>query len=415
MKENRHLEFKEDISRKFLKTVSAFSYFEGGKIIFGINDKGEICGLHDIDKSQLAIENMINDSISPKPDFSFSQENGTIVLTVKEGRFKPYFYNGKAYRRSDTASIEVDHIELTRLILEGSNLNFEELPYSNQNLTFKYMEDTFRKHLFVSSINNDILKTLGFFDDNLSYNNAAALFADNNSFYGIDMARFGESINIILDRETVSGVSILEQYDRSVSLFEKYYCYEKIEGFTRNTVELIPLEAYREALANALVHRTWDLNTHIRIAMYEDRIEITSPGSLPNGVKTEDYLNGNVSVLRNPIIGNIFFRLKYIEQFGTGVQRIRNAYSSSTKKPEFYVSENLIKVVLPVLSDNYLSTDDEQKIIDLLKSGRPFSSREIAESLSFSKDKAIRLLNSLIDKKYIKTSGNNRSTRYYLL
>ena len=415
MKENRYLEFKEKISKSFLKTVSAFSNFSTGQIIFGIDDSGNVCGLDDLSANCLAIENMINDSIVPKPDFSIETADNTIVLTVREGKYKPYFYNGKAYRRSDTASIEVDHSELKKLVLEGNNINFEELNCTDQNLSFLYLENVLKERLSLSALSKDNLITLGLINRDMKHNNAASLFADSNSFSGIDIARFGDSISIILDRETLNNISILEQYDKAISIFKRYYCYEKIEGFNREFIELIPEIAFREAIANSLVHRTWDSSANITVYMFKDRIEISSPGGLPSGIGENEYLNGNVSILRNPIIGNIFFRLGYIEKFGTGVRRIMETYSSSTRKPEFIISDNSIKVILPLISDTYNTNSDEQKVVELLQNNNELTSREIAESLHFSKDKSIRILNSLVSKKYIKKSGNNKSTRYYLI
>ena len=97
----------------------------------------------------------------------------------------------------------------------------------------------------------------------------------------------------------------------------------------RKVVEMVPENAYREAVANALIHRDWSIHAHIRIAMFPDRIEIKSPGSLPKGLTAEEYENGEISCLRNPILGNIFFRMKYIEMFGTGVPRIKYAYANA--------------------------------------------------------------------------------------
>ena len=106
--------------------------------------------------------------------------------------------------------------------------------------------------------------------------------------------------------------------EQVLQMFRRYYQYEKIEGTERNVVDKIPEKAFREAIANALVHRMWDVKASIKVSMYSDRIEINSPGGLPEGINEEEYLNGQISILRNPIIGNVFFRLKYIEKFGTG-------------------------------------------------------------------------------------------------
>ena len=97
-------------------------------------------------------------------------------------------------------------------------------------------------------------------------------------------------------------------------MFRKYYQYEKIEGAERKCIDKIPEKAFREAIANALIHRMWDIPASIKVSMYADRIEISSPGGLPAGISEEEYLNGQISILRNPIIGNVFFRLKYIEK-----------------------------------------------------------------------------------------------------
>ena len=177
---------------------------------------------------------------------------------------------------------------------------------------------------------------MGFYNDG-KYNNAAAIFSDVNEFPGIDYARFGNNINEIVDRNTIYNCSILKQYDEIISVFKRYYQYEEINGFERKDRELIPEEAFREAVANSLVHRTWDVQSHIKISMYDDRIEITSPGGLPRELIEKEYLNGNISYLRNPIIGQLFFRLKYIEMFGTGILRIKECYKNNTRKPHFEV------------------------------------------------------------------------------
>ncbi len=92
---------------------------------------------------------------------------------------------------------------------------------------------------------------------------------------------------------------------------------KKLKAATVKKVDLVPEEAFRESVANALIHRAWDLNANIRISMYDDRIEITSPGGLINGITKDEYITGMISMLRNPIISNIFYRLGIVEIFGT--------------------------------------------------------------------------------------------------
>jgi hypothetical protein len=415
MKETKKLEFKSDITNTFLKTVSAFANYEGGQIKFGVADDGKVIGLKDPVQSCLDIENKINDTIRPQPQYELvvQESDKTVILTVEAGRNKPYTYKSKAYRRNDTATIEVDELELTRLILQGKNINYEELPADNQELSFKILEKRAKQEIGIKSLNKDILKTLNLYSDSDGYKQAAALLADENEFPGIDIARFGESISIILKRVTFEHESVLEELEKAVRIYRDYYQYEEIQGIERKKVEKIPEEAFRETIANALIHRTWDVNAQIRVMMFDDRIEISSPGGLPTGISEEEYLKGNVSVLRNPILGNVFYRLHIVEILGTGIVRIQEAYKYSDKKPVFEIFDNSIKVILPVIGNADL-TEDEKVVYEVLSKTMPKSISEITVMTPFGKSKVTTLLKSLARKNYVSVTGNGRGTKYKL-
>lgn len=415
MKETKKLEFKSDITNTFLKTVSAFANYEGGQIKFGVADDGKVIGLKDPVQSCLDIENKINDTIRPQPQYELvvQESDKTVILTVEAGRNKPYTYKSKAYRRNDTATIEVDELELTRLILQGKNINYEELPADNQELSFKILEKRAKQEIGIKSLNKDVLKTLNLYSDSDGYKQAAALLADENEFPGIDIARFGESISIILKRVTFEHESVLEELEKAVRIYRDYYQYEEIQGIERKKVEKIPEEAFRETIANALIHRTWDVNAQIRVMMFDDRIEISSPGGLPTGISEEEYLKGNVSILRNPILGNVFYRLHIVEILGTGIVRIQEAYKYSDKKPVFEILDNSIKVILPVIGNADL-TEDEKVVYEVLSKTMPKSISEITDMTPFGKSKVTTLLKSLARKNYVSVTGNGRGTKYKL-
>ena len=415
MRESKTLEFKENVTNTFLKTVSAFSNFGDGDIEFGVDDDGNKVGIEEPDKVCLDLENKINDSIKPRPDFKFkiNRTTNVITLSVMEGMYKPYLYKGKAYKRNDTATVEIDQVELTRLILAGNNMSYEKLQYmGKQTLSFHLLEKKLVDILGIEKLNNDILRTLNLCMEDGRYNNAAGLLADKNDFPGTDAAKFGKDINEIMERKILSGISVLEQYEQAVDMFRRHYQYEEIKGTTRNKIELIPEEAFREVLANAIVHRTWDVAQNIRIAMFNDHIEVSSPGGLPYGLSKEEYMNGNISNLRNPVLGGVFFRLNLIEMFGTGIRRIKYAYRDSTLKPNFEVYENSIVISLPVTTMNLIMTQDETKIYNLLKDGSELSSGEMSKVLGFSRNKVVRVTGSLVNKRYIRVIGSGRGTRY---
>ncbi|MCR4720270.1 MAG: transcriptional regulator [Lachnospiraceae bacterium] len=279
-------------------------------------------------------------------------------------------------------------------------------------MTFNELEKSLIDKLGVKEVTDDTLRTLGLYTKEGQLNNAASLLADKNNFSGIDIARFGKSIDEILDRESLIHMSVIAQYDKALTMYRRYYQYEQIKGADRVLIEKVPEKAFREAVANALVHRTWDVNANIRISMFEDKIEISSPGGLPNGINEDEYLHGNISTLRNPVLGNVFFRLHYIEMFGTGIKRIVDAYRDCPQKPRFEIKDNSITVTLPSISATMSVTSDENKMLELLNGEMRYSSSEIAEKLDWSKDKTVRTLNVLVEANYVVKFGTGRGTKY---
>ena len=416
MRETRTIEFKEKITNTFLKTVSAFSNYDGGEIFFGIDDNGNIKGLADVRQACLDIENKVNDSITPQPDYTLELQNQgrTIKLTVKSGAQKPYLYKSKAYKRNDTATIEVDALELSRLILEGKNVRFEELACEDQELTFDILYQKLKECIQIDVFNQDTLKTLNLYNSTIGYNNAAGILADKNHFPGIDMVKFGENISVIHKRATFDRISILAVYEKALEVFRDYYQYEEIQGVDRKKVERIPEAAFREAIANALIHREWDVDAQIKVSMFDDRIEIISPGGLPSGITEDEYLAGKLSVLRNRNLANVFYRLGLVEIFGTGIARIKQLYEEGLKQPEFEFSENAIKMVLPVSEEDLNLTEDERKIYKILSRTMLKSISEIVPYVTFGKSKTTQLLKEMSKKGVVRIEGRGRSTKYVI-
>ena len=116
--------------------------------------------------------------------------------------------------------------------------------------------------------------------------------------------------------------------------------------------------------------------------------------------------------MRNPVLGNVFFRMHYIEMFGTGVRRILLAYENAKIKPKFEITDNVISVILPVITNQYHITSDEEKIINVLENGKQLSSSEIVKATGYTKSKVLRLIEHLKEKDYIKVTGKGRGTKY---
>ena len=163
-----------------------------------------------------------------------------------------------------------------------------------------------------------------------------------------------------------------------------------------------------------MIHRSWDIEARIRILMFDDRIEIVSPGGLPSGITEEEYLAGKLSVLRNRNLANVFYRLGFVEIFGTGVMRIKQLYEDGFSKPDFEVSENSIKIVLPNFEKDVDLTEDERIVYKILSKNLMKSISEIAPYVPFGKSKTTQLLKSMGQKGIITVEGRGRGTKYII-
>ncbi|HAS74756.1 MAG TPA: hypothetical protein DCS67_11490, partial [Clostridiales bacterium UBA8960] len=328
--EKKNVEYKLEYSKTILKTVSAYANFHDGIIVLGIRDDGTIIGVNKIEETKLNIENAINDAIIPKPYYEFEvhpvEELDLLVVKVYKGDHTPYTYQNRAYMRRDTATVQVDATMNQNLILEGRNLSFEDLISAEQNLTFDYFNSLMKKQLKITTLSDDLLKTLGLIEGS-KYNNAAVLLSDENPLKSsvVQLVAFSDqSVNRIKDKITLDSCSLLQQFDECISFYKKHINVgEIIESAYRKTVEDVPLIAYREAVANMLVHRDYSVAVDARIEMFSDRIEIISPGGLPIGLLSEEFIEGRISKARNRKIADVFLRLKIIEKLATGIRRIK--------------------------------------------------------------------------------------------
>lgn len=223
-----------------------------------------------------------------------------------------------------------------------------------------------------------------------------------------------ENISIIQKRATFDKMSVLDAYDKTIEVFKDYYQYEVIQGVERKKIEKIPEAAFREAIANALIHRAWDVESQIRVFMFDDRVEVVSPGGLPSGITEKEYLSGKISVLRNRNLANVFYRLGFVEIFGTGIARIKQLYEESLRKPDFEVTENTIKIMLPVYEENMNLTEDEKKVYNILSKTILKSMSEIAPYVSFGKSKTAQLLKDMQKKGVVEVEGRGRGTKYII-
>ncbi|NCC82013.1 MAG: hypothetical protein EOM04_07070 [Clostridia bacterium] len=432
--ESKYIEYKKEYSNTILKSVSAFANYQDGVIVIGITDEGSIIGVSNGEELKLNIENAINDNIIPKPFYELEtiekNDKKLLLLKVYKGEYTPYLYKNKAYMRRDTSSVQTDKTDMENLILQGRNLTFEDLQAKEQDLSFKILETLLKKELKISSLSEDLLITLDL-KNTQGFNNAAALLADENPLESSKLqliSYMDHSVRNIKDRDTVQFISILKQYEKCIEFYRKHInVSEIIKGPYREIIEEVPFIAYREAVANLIIHRDYSKNVDSRIEFFSDRIEIISPGSLPSGISEEEFLEGRISNPRNKKIAHIFYRLKIIEKLATGIRRIKEIYSEYKEDPEFIVTENTVVVVLPKINvaeiimppvrenDGKYLTLKEEQVYDFIRRNPGSKREDVQKYIGLGKTQTNTILTKLRDQAYIIKIGNGPATAYKIV
>jgi ATP-dependent DNA helicase RecG len=424
--ENVTTEWKREYTPNINKTVVAFANTSGGTLSIGIADDGSITGIDDIDATLLKVSNSIRDSI--KPDVTlfvdYQQEiidgKTVIKVIVQKGTSCPYYLTNKGIRpegvyvRQGASTVSATETAILRMIKETDGEKYEDVLSLNQNLTFVEAKKEFRIRNVPFSKNQQ--KTLGLMNTGGIYTNLGLLLSDQ-CIHSVKLAVFeGKEKAVFKDRWEFTG-SLIKQLNDVYEFIDRYNRNRsEIEGLHRIDKRDYPPEAVREALLNALVHRDYSFSDSTLISIFDDRIEFTSIGGLVRGITFDDMMLG-ISVVRNRNLANVFYRLKLIEAYGTGVPKIMRNYEKCATKPQIVATGNAFKITLPntnEVSEKVLMNQNEYAVMNLFK-GKDFIIRQDIEvALSISQAMAVRLLKGLLNKDQIRTVGSGRNTRYML-
>jgi len=366
-------DFKREVETKkvkhWMKSVSAFANGIGGTLFFGVNDDHTVVGLTNPQADADFISRQIKDRISPVPDFTLTpvkEEKGIILaLAVKRGRNTPYYYNAdgirQAYIRQGSESVPAPEYMLHELILRGTNRTYDVIAteYIRKDYSFTLLEATYRQRTTVRFEDTDYVSFgLVTADDYLT--RAGALLTDQHIVYNsrIFCTRWnglekGSIFDDALDDKEYEGnlIYLLQSGQDFIKNNSKV-------RFVKEARERVDKPDYAEraateALVNALIHRDYIvMGSEIHIDMFDDRVEISSPGGMYEGraVQEQD-IEKIKSERRNPVIADLFHRMRYMERRGSGLKKIVNetkklpGYKDGLK-PEFYSTDTSFTVIL---------------------------------------------------------------------
>lgn len=429
-KESETIELKLIVTDVIKKEIVAFANSEGGTIYIGVSDDGEVVGIEDSDKSGLQVSSMVHDNI--KPDLSMFVSYRTLnfdgkevlSIDVERGTNRPYYLANKGLRpegvyiRHGFSSIPASDSTIRNMIKETGGDVYEALRSINQDLTFNSCENEFKnrnidfKEQALKLVSNDGLYTnLGLLlSDQCPYTIKAAVFEDYDQSLFKDRNEFSGS----LLKQLEDVYSYTDKYNNNRSTFDKLW---RID--TRD----YPEKALREALLNSIVHRDYSYSASTLISIYKDRLEIVSVGGLMPGYELKDIKNG-LSDTRNPNLANIFYRLKLIEAYGTGIKKIYDAYELSGCEPEIITTNNSFKIILPNLNykqnnNLYISSPemiycDENILLKYLNDNQSITRKEVETLMGLSQSSAGRILKKMVDEGKLIQFGGSRNIKYIL-
>jgi ATP-dependent DNA helicase RecG len=418
------IELKQTVVEDIKKEIVAFANSEGGILYIGIADNGEVVGVDDVDETSLQVSNMIRDFIKPDVTifvqyFNEAVEGKYVVkVTVQRGTECPYYIAKKGLRpegvyvRQGSSSVPASESAIRRMIKETDGDTFEDMRSLNQDLTFEATAAEFKARTV--AFGESQMMTLGLVNADRIYTNLGLLLSDQ-CIHTIKAASFeGTSKSVFKDRREFSG-SLLKQMNDAYNFIDLYNKtraeFSKLHRIDRLDY---PEEALREALLNSLVHREYSFSGSTLISIFDDRIEFVSIGGLIRGLTLNDILFG-VSQCRNEKLATVFYRLKLIEVYGTGIQKIMDSYKESKEKPQIEASDNAFKIVLPnrnmTLRQNTLN-DNEKLIMELVENQDLISRKDVEVLLSISQTMAGRLLKQLVEKKMLQVVGGGLKTKY---
>lgn len=404
--ESSYIDFKEKVEynkpRSWLKSVSAFANTKGGIILFGISDNLIPIGLKDVKTDLEKVTELINAKIVPLPRYTLKafQEKGMnfMDLSVSKGNNTPYYYenDGKkeAFIRSGSQSINAPKHILDNLIIGGNNTSFDELvsKYKYADVSFTLLNATIKRETGSGLDMEKDLKSLGLVNDEGYVTNAGLLLSDQNyikcskivctRWKGIIKGNINEDA---IDDKEYTG-SIISQVENAIN-FVKNYTKKSWTIIEYKRVEKVeyPIQSIREAIINSVIHRDYLISgSEVHIDIFDDRLEITSPGGMYDGSLVQNLNISSIpSLRRNKIISDIFDRLGFMERRGSGITKIMSSYAGYTEKPEFISNTLMFKVIFPNIynsenANNKVEVSNEDYfILKLYKINPLFSQNDI--------------------------------------
>lgn len=436
--ETNRIENKEILNEDFEQEVIAFlNYREGGAIYVGIKKNGQVVGVENTDLTQLQIKDRIKNNIQPSTLGLFDviveikDDKEVIKIVISSGTEKPYYLRKKGrtpegcYIRVGSSKERMTERMIDDMYARRIKNTLKEIDSPRQELTFNQLKIYYEEHGL--KLNDNFLQNLDMLTSEGKYNYNAFLLADENTV-SIKLVRYlGTNKLELLENLEFGNRCLITATQRILDRLDvENTTYAKIEYFGRKEQEKIDSKALKEAVINAIVHNDYSYGNSPIIELYSDRIEITSAGGLPQELSQEEFLEG-VTAPRNKELIRVFKDVDLIENIGSGVLRILDAYDKNCFKfmdhflrvsfkykenPFEYDFKNKVSAndtINGTLNGTIKLTKNEQQILNLIINNNQITREEIVDKTSLSDRTISRAIKHLQEVKIIEREGSKKT------
>lgn len=430
---------EEKRPKSWLKSVSAFANGLGGSLFIGVDNDGIVKGLDDIQRVCETISNKIRDYMDPLPEVEMiphKTDEGMNVLQLKvnAGNYTPYYYVGDGQRvafvRIGDESVPATAEHMVRLVLKGSNKTYDSLitDYRKDDNSFIILANEFKKRT-EQDWNTKYLLSFGLVTSKGYLTNAGALFSDDCPLWQSRLycTRWDgkDKSDAINDAEFTGNIIMLLRESMNFVKSNTRRGWEKLPDGRKNKPEYAE-RAVLETMVNHFIHRDYTvMGSEVHLDIYNDRLTVTSPGGMYNGMLIQDLDIKDVSSeRRNPILANVMAQLDYMEKRGSGLTRICNETKAlegyrDELKPKFKSTPTQFQTIIFASSDTpnvgeydgdmseTKLTERQQKILNLIKESPTITGKQMSEILSVSQRTIERDLSVLQKLDVLKREGKD--------
>ncbi|MDE0119818.1 MAG: helix-turn-helix domain-containing protein [Bdellovibrionales bacterium] len=470
--EGYHTEFKQTLEKTLIEEVCAFANSSGGYILLGVADDGTVKGIDTSNRNRSKVQDILG-KLEPKLKTTVEVKESLIVIHVPEGNEKPYGCSRGFFMRVGANSQKMTRNEILNFYKKEGRIRFGELINDKANFKKDFDSKAFKHFLKLSNISSNIkreilLQNLDCLTPDKQLTNLGVLFFAKDIDFIMNYARVdcilfrGTEKVKILDRKQYMG-NIIENIESALAFVQRHTNLEYVITGKPRREEIpdYPEPAIREAIVNAVCHRDYFIKeVPVVVEVFANRVEVRNPGGLPKGFNPKNF--GTQSFPRNLLIASMLHRANYIEQAGTGINRMKTAIKNHKKKLSMkikYGADNLFYSVIFKKKEELIKTKKEisEKIVkstDKSATQAPFgvnanefrsifgvnvngfrsifgvnilnaawlihknpniSAQEIAEKLSVTKRSAENYLSKLKEAKHIKRIGSDKTGHWQVI